>query len=193
MSLTQQAHQAILSHLNNLGKTQLRFSIDATCGNGFDTLFLAQNTKEMVFSFDVQETALNSTKLRLNKASNQTSVTLVHASHSSMIKHCEKTDSEVFGNVDAIMFNLGYLPRADKTITTSAESTMTALNAAIELLSPKGIITVICYRGHNGGLAESKAVLSILNANKQLCYETIDSIKASETTPFLLVIKRKST
>lgn len=191
MSLTQQAHQAVLSHLESLGKQQLCFSIDATCGNGFDTLFLAEITEKTVFSFDIQEAAITNTQKRLNKTPSQDKVTLIHQNHANMLEYCQQHQADAIGKVDAITFNLGYLPRADKSITTAVDSTVAALNAALKLLSPDGTISIICYRGHNGGLLESQAVLALLKAQGQLCYETIDSTMANETTPFLLIIKHK--
>lgn len=190
MSLTQQAHHAILSHLKKLGEKQLRFSIDATCGNGFDTLFLAEITEKTVFSFDIQEAAITNTQKRLSKTPSQDKVTLIHQSHASMLEYCQQHQADAIGKVDAITFNLGYLPRADKSITTVEDSTVAALNAALKLLSQDGIISIICYRGHDGGLLESQAVLALLKAQEQLCYDTLDSALATETTPFLLIIKR---
>jgi len=189
MSLTHQAHQALLSHLESINKTQFQFSIDATCGNGFDTLFLAKITKKIVLSFDIQAAAIESTKQRLSKTSDEKKVVLLNQSHANMLDYCQQQQADAIGNVDAITFNLGYLPRADKSITTSADSTIAALDASLRLLSPVGIISIICYRGHDGGLMESEAVLKWLN-EQQLSYETIDSAKANATTPFLLVIKQ---
>ena len=190
MSLTQQAHQAVLSHLEKAHKTQLCFSIDATCGNGFDTLFLAKITENTVFSFDIQAAAILSTQQRLNKTSYKNKVELIQQSHANMLEYCQKRHVDAIGKVGAITFNLGYLPRADKSITTNTESTIAALNAAIKLLSNDGVISIICYRGHDGGLQESNAVLAWLD-NQRLNYTIIDSTAATETTPFLLIITHK--
>lgn len=64
------------------------------------------------------------------------------------------------GEVKAVMFNLGYLPRSDKTIITSPKTTLPALQAAFSLLAPGGLISIVIYSAHQGGLIESDAVLS---------------------------------
>lgn len=197
MSLTQQAHHAILSHLATTGRQQLRFSIDATCGNGYDTAFLVQHTEHLTFGFDIQAQAIAKTRQRLTD-SEQTDGTgvpyrekvyLFQQSHTNMLAACQQQQTSCVGQVDAIMFNLGYLPRADKNITTNADSTLSALNAALQLLSTQGIMTILCYRGHAGGLRETDAVLQWLGKKTQLTYHVIDSNKANATTPFLLTIK----
>ena len=190
MSLTQQAHQTLLSHLEKQGKKQFQFSIDATCGNGFDTLFLAEVTEKMVFSFDIQTAAILSTQGRLSKTSYENKVELIQQNHAKMLEYCQQHHTETIGQIDAITFNLGYLPRADKLITTSTDSTIAALNAATQLLSENGIISIICYRGHAGGLSESNAVLTWLK-EQPLNYLITDSSAATETTPFLLAITRE--
>ena len=79
--------------------------IDATCGNGHDTLFLAKivGEKGKVFSFDIQPEALVNTR-RLLEANNLADrVHLIQSGH-------ERMDSHVHEKVAAVMFNLDYLP-----------------------------------------------------------------------------------
>ena len=192
MSLTQQAHQALSSHLETLGVKKFQFSIDATCGNGFDTLFLAETTEETVFSFDIQAVAIQNTQQLLSKTVHANKVQLIHQNHSEMLNYCQQQHPTSVGKIDAITFNLGYLPRADKSITTTADSTIAALNAASQLLSKNGVISIICYRGHDGGLMESKTVLEWLSALKWH-YTTVNSTVISDTTPFLLIITPNET
>jgi len=196
MSLTQQAHQIILDNLQQRGLEKARYSIDATCGNGHDTLFLAKNTSEHVFAFDVQEQAINQTKQKIDGINKSDLVTLFLASHEQMdallnSSDSFKNDSDV-NQFDAIIFNLGYLPRSDKSITTQASSTLKALEQSIVLLAPEGAITLLCYPGHDGGSSETSEVVDWLNEKVDigvLSYSTIDSVNATNTTPFLIVIR----
>jgi hypothetical protein len=62
------------------------------------------------------------------------------------------------GRVGAIMFNLGYLPGSDHSTITVPETTLPALNAAVDLLRPGGLTTIVLYTGHEGGDREAAAV-----------------------------------
>ena len=62
------------------------------------------------------------------------------------------------GQAKAIIFNLGYLPGSDKSIQTQPQSTRHALDAAQQLLHPRGILLVTAYRGHTGGQEEADCV-----------------------------------
>lgn len=136
-------------------------AVDATIGTGADTLFLAKSTgpKGHVFGFDIQEEALSLTQQRLDQytATSISPVTLLLRSHASM---GEALPLEYHGKLTAIMFNLGYLPVTDsnKEIITETDSTITALETALELLRPGGVLTVVLYPGHPGGDLEAVAV-----------------------------------
>lgn len=132
-------------------------AIDATVGNGYDTLFLAEQVgaSGRVFGFDIQQTALDTTCSRLDQVNLSECLTLFLASHALM---AEKIPVSHHGKISAIMFNLGYLPGGDKTIMTLTNSTIPALNSACQLLSSGGIITVLAYPGHAGGDIETGQV-----------------------------------
>jgi len=144
-------------------------AIDATAGNGVDTLFLARACGRggIVYAFDVQPSALARTRERLAAAAGGGAagggagalapVEPVLAGHEQM---AERVAPEHRGRIRAVMFNLGYLPGegADRSIVTRPETTVAALNAAFDLLAPQGIITVVAYPGHEGGDAEAAAV-----------------------------------
>ena len=127
---------------------------DATVGNGHDTRFLAECVLPggRIYGFDVQEAALESTRSRLREAGVADDlVDLLHAGH-------EEMETRVMGPVAAVMFNLGYLPGGDHALTTSPGPTIAALRAAIGLLKPGGLVSVVCYQGHDGGREEADAV-----------------------------------
>jgi hypothetical protein len=152
VSLTQEAHSLIKQKLYSGD-----IAIDATVGNGYDTLFLAKQVGATgkVYGFDIQQAALDSTRSRLEKANLLAGLTLIHGNHGVM---AEKVPVQYHGKINAIMFNLGYLPGGDKTIITQTNSTLTSLNSAGRLLSAEGIITLIAYPGHDGGDIETARV-----------------------------------
>jgi hypothetical protein len=92
------------------------------------------------------------------------------------------------------MFNLGYLPGADKSIMTQAESTLQALSLACEFLSEQGVMTVLAYPGHVGGDLETRSVeewLSRLDADRY-CVESIFSHQDQASSPRLFVIRKQA-
>lgn len=137
--------------------------IDATMGNGNDTLFLAElvGLKGMVFAFDIQSVALESTKNKIssNKLDNY-NIKLINDSH-------ENIDKYIMGTVDAAMFNLGYLPKGDHSIITKASSTIKSILSILSILKPGGIISIIIYYGHDGGKGEKDEVLNFLQKLSQ--------------------------
>lgn len=150
--LTALAHAAVAEVLGEGMR-----AIDATVGNGLDTLFLARlaGVAGHVHGFDRQAAALASAAERLRAAGITDRVTLIHAGHETM---AEQLPTMLRGGVRAIMFNLGYLPGSDKHCITHSASTLLALEQSLALLAPGGVLTVLAYRGHAGGLEEARAV-----------------------------------
>lgn len=130
-------------------------AIDATCGNGHDTLLLAELCCDdgHVWGFDIQQQAIAETGRRLTDAGVGQRVTLVQAGHEELTRH-------VAGPLQAVCFNLGYLPGGDRQIVTRPDTTLAALEAASGLLAPGGIVAVTVYPGHEGGSVECAAVES---------------------------------
>ncbi|MBF0255077.1 MAG: methyltransferase domain-containing protein [Gammaproteobacteria bacterium] len=128
--------------------------IDATLGNGQDSLFLARATGPtgQLFAFDIQPQALEISRQRLQAAGCLEQAQLILASHSQI-------DRFVRGKtIAAAMFNLGYLPGGDKQRITSAEHSLRGLAACSRLLAPGGGISLLAYPGHPGGEQEADAV-----------------------------------
>jgi tRNA A58 N-methylase Trm61 len=130
--------------------------IDATTGNGHDTVLLAELAGESgrVLAFDIQGHAIQSARSRVETAGFSDRVDFLVKSHAKIAEHAEP------GTVAAIMFNLGYLPGDDHQLTTETAETLTALTAATTLLKTGGILSVVCYPGHDAGMIESAAVES---------------------------------
>ncbi|WP_239323886.1 class I SAM-dependent methyltransferase [Snodgrassella gandavensis] len=127
--------------------------IDATAGNGHDTLFLAKCVGEQgkVMAFDIQKAALQATSKRLVNADMRERVELIEAGH-------EHLDDYIEGEISAIMFNLGYLPGADKNCTTKASTTLQAMQAGLAHLAINGVLAAVLYPGHEQGRIEAHAV-----------------------------------
>lgn len=134
-------------------------AIDATVGNGHDALFLVREVGSggRVIGFDIQAEALSATRERVRSHVPDASdrLRLVHAGHETMTSHLEE---DRIGEVGAIMFNLGYLPGADHSVTTEPETTRRGLAASLDLLCPGGVITIVAYPGHEGGEEEAEIV-----------------------------------
>ncbi len=131
--------------------------VDATAGNGNDTVFLAELVGESgrVYAFDVQERALSKTRQKLAERGLLGRVELILDSHAAMEKY-------VSGQVDVIMFNLGRLPGSDHTVYTKEESTIAAIDAGLDLLKPGGLICIAAYWGDPICCAEYRAVYEYL-------------------------------
>lgn len=129
-------------------------AIDGTAGNGHDTLFLARQVGPTgtVLACDLQPAALSRTAERLREAEID-HVDLIAGDHAEL-----GTWLVGRGPVAAAMFNLGYLPGGDKSITTSPAGTLRALHAVAEALRPGGGLSVIAYPGHRGGAEETTSV-----------------------------------
>lgn len=151
ISLVEAALQAVAESLREGGN-----AVDATAGNGRDTLFLARTVGPAgkVYAFDIQKTALAATAARLRQAGQDAQVELIHAGHETML---ERLSAKRIGQIDAAMFNLGYLPGGDKSVITATETTLQALNHAALLLAPGGLLTILAYPGHLGGEMETAA------------------------------------
>ena len=137
-------------------------AVDATAGRGYDTAFLCDVVGEngKVYAFDIQESAINSTRALLDSQGKK--ATLILDSHANMGEYVEE-------NVDVILFNLGYLPHGDHSIYTHFESTKTAILKGLDLLKSGGVMCVTIYYGGDSGYEEKDALLPWL--------KTLDSDK----------------
>lgn len=162
--------------------------VDATAGNGHDTLFLARavGTKGKVIAFDVQQKAIDATAKRLKDGECDTQVTLVHNSHGRMLEHVER------GSAAAVVFNLGYLPGEDHGLTTTTVETLGALGLAIQTLRPGGALAVVCYPGHPEGAVEAREVEEWLTLLPPHGYRVAkyQPLGTRNPAPFLLLASR---
>ncbi len=161
--------------------------VDATLGKGQDTLFLTNQVgpKGLVLAFDIQEAALEQTRALFQKqqGSIPENVRLLCTSHENLQDHLPASPR-------AIMFNLGYLPGGDKSLTTHAQSTIIAIKASLNSLMTGGVLSVIAYPGHDGGKEEHESVKALLTGLESQVYEvlTITQTNRSPWSPVLYLI-----
>ena len=134
-------------------------AIDATMGNGNDTLFLCKivGKNGKVLAFDIQQKAIDTTRQKLLEQNMQNIANLILDSHENMEKYIDK-------KVDAIMFNLGYLPKSDHNIKTNAKTTIKTLQNSLNILKIGGIISICVYQGKDTGFEEKEEVLKFVKS-----------------------------
>lgn len=158
--------------------------IDATMGNGFDTLFLALNAK-FVYAFDIQDQALIETK-KLLENNDIKNVEIIKDSHEHMFHYVRE--------FKGVFFNLGYLPKGDKTVTTNTLTTLKTFDLVLSKLQPSGFMLYVIYPGHDEGLKESQALYEKMKCLDPKIYKTIriDLPFQDNNPPYILwVIKQK--
>lgn len=144
--------------------------IDATCGNGKDTLALAAMDPAALYAFDIQEEAVRETVRLLEengysirKGSQECKgspsgvhITVEQLAHENL---CSYFDDQLSGSVRTVVFNLGYLPGGDRSVTTKAETTLEAVRSAMDLIAKDGLVCITMYSGHPEGREEKTALL----------------------------------
>ncbi len=133
------------------------FVVDATAGNGNDTLFIAKHVGESghVYCFDIQTQALENTRKKIEKNNMQERVSFICDGHQNMDKYIDQ-------NIKLVVFNLGYLPGGDHAIHTRPSTTIQAIEKSLALICKNGIVIVVVYYGADSGFEEKDAVLKYL-------------------------------
>jgi len=165
--------------------------IDATCGNGNDTLFLSKLVGEngQVLAFDIQEQAIqNAEQLITDHQRGNVSFILDSHAHAS-----DYVSPEMKGKIGGAIFNLGYLPKSDKSIITQGHSTITAIDTMLQLLKKNGLIVIVVYHGHEGGKEEKETILKHISNLDQKHYQVLryGFINQKNNPPFILAIQKK--
>ncbi|WP_422486717.1 tRNA (mnm(5)s(2)U34)-methyltransferase [Gudongella sp. DL1XJH-153] len=143
--------------------------LDATAGNGMDTVTLANLVGDcgLVYSFDIQKEAIKNTEELLIRKNLRHRVNLIEDSHVDI--------QEYIGHkIDFVVYNLGYLPGGDKAIRTDSSTTSKSIKNALEIMAPGAIMLITSYRGHEGGLLEYEAVKKITEGLDQKKYNVFE-------------------
>jgi len=159
-------------------------AVDATCGNGNDTLWLAKRCKK-VYAFDIQDNAIEATA-KLLQTEGQSNVVLIKDSHENMREYVKEKPC-------IIVFNLGFLPGGDKGITTNREGSMRAIESALEILAVGGVLCVTMYPGHPEGALEQARILEWAKALDSRKYHAVfaNMLNQSERAPQVIWITKK--
>ncbi|EYE88403.1 hypothetical protein Q428_08370 [Fervidicella metallireducens AeB] len=159
--------------------------VDATLGNGKDTIFLSQLVPYgKVYAFDIQERAIKKfiedTDMNIIK-----NVVLINSGH----EHIEEFVRE---KPKAIIFNLGYLPGGDKDITTKADTTIVAVKKGLEMLLPGGLMILIVYVGHENGKEEAVQLRELVKELNRKVFSAMEINYSSKdnNAPFIIIIEK---
>lgn len=162
-------------------------AVDATCGNGGDTLLLAElvGPRGKVWAFDIQQQAICHTLARLEEAGLAERVELHAAGHEQMPEH-------VIDGVAAVVFNLGYLPGGERTIITRPETTLAALEHSLGLLLPGGIVAITVYPGHDGGSRERELIETWVAGLAPRCFYCwrMAQMNSASAAPYFILIQK---
>jgi SAM-dependent methyltransferase len=162
-------------------------AVDATCGNGHDTLLLARlvGARGHVWGFDIQEQAVVETGRRVAEAGLSNRVTLLQVGHEELAEH-------LTAPLQAVLFNLGYRPGGDRSVITRPETTVAALKQSLALLAAGGTVIVVVYPGHSGGDDEQSAVedwAAGLDPRACHCWR-MGQTNVTAAAPYLLLVQR---
>lgn len=185
----------LIKHVGDISKKLLNLKIeqgmtavDCTIGNGHDTLYLKKRVglEGKVYGFDIQEVALENTKKKLQSNDLFENVKLFLVGH-------EKIDQYVTEGVDIILYNLGYLPRADKSITTRWDTTIKSIEKALALLNKGGVIAITTYPGHVEGEEELVQLNRFFKKLRQKEYNVLkmNFINQANKPPVQFMIEKK--
>lgn len=163
-------------------------AVDATMGNGKDTLWLCRQVgpEGHVYAFDVQPEAVARTRALLEAEGVTERATLFCRGHEHMAELVPEP-------VDAVMFNLGWLPGAEHGVTTRVETTLKAVDAALSILAPEGLLTVCVYPGHAEGARELAALTQWAAGLDPKRYDALAKryMNQPNDPPQLIAVKRK--
>ncbi len=163
------------------------YVVDATAGNGNDTVFLAGLVGEdgQVYSFDIQDRALAATSEKLKQKQLENRVNLIHDGHQNMKKYINQP-------VKAVMFNLGYLPGGDHSIGTKGNTTIEAIKAAMDLIPVNGLVCIVVYYGGDSGFDEKNEVMDFITTIdcRQFTVMKTEFVNQINCPPILVCIEK---
>jgi len=161
--------------------------VDATAGNGNDTIYLAQlvGPSGLVFSFDIQAEAILATRDKLVLANLESRVKLIQDGHENLDKYLSKP-------IKLIIFNLGYLPGGDKCIITKPATTLAALKKSLSFLESEGLVLFTVYTGHPGGQEEWESIQAYIGQLPKEQYDVVlcTYLNRNVHHPFTIMIQK---
>lgn len=158
-------------------------AVDMTVGNGYDSKMILDNLNpEKLYCFDIQKNAIENTNKLLENYSNYI---LILDNHTNFLNYVKE-------KIDFAIYNLGYLPNGDKTITTNALDVEESLSKLLENLNEKAIVLITFYIGHNSGLVESEKIGNFLKKLNQKEFTVLEfNFKNQKNNPpYVVMIQR---
>ncbi len=182
--------QRVIQYAQNLLQMSIGegdIAVDATAGNGHDTLFLANLVGDdgYVYAFDVQKDAVNATLHRLLDSSLEHRALILRDGHENIGKYVTKP-------VAGAIFNLGYLPGSDHSIITKPNTTIQALESLLPLLKIGGVIVLVVYHGHEGGKEERDEVIRFVSELPQKSVHVLkyEFLNQKNDPPFVIALEK---
>lgn len=182
--------QRVLQYAQTLLKSSVTegdIAVDATAGNGHDTLFLAQLVGDdgFVYAFDVQKQAVDATLHRLLDNALEHRALVLKDGHENVAKYVNKP-------VAGAIFNLGYLPGSDHEVITRPNTTIQALESLLKLLKIGGIIVLVIYHGHEGGKEERDEVIRFVSELPQKYIHVLryEFLNQKNDPPFVIALEK---
>ncbi len=182
--------ERVLQYAQTLLKSAVNegdIAVDATAGNGHDTLFLAQLVGDdgFVYAFDVQKQAVDATLHRLLDNALEHRALVLKDGHENVAKYVNKP-------VAGAIFNLGYLPGSDHEVITRPNTTIQALESLLKLLKVGGIIVLVIYHGHEGGKEERDEVIRFVSELPQKYIHVLryEFLNQKNDPPFVIALEK---
>lgn len=182
--------ERVLQYAQTLLKSTVHegdIAVDATAGNGHDTLFLAQLVGDdgFVYAFDVQKQAVDATLHRLLDNALEHRALVLKDGHENVAKYVNKP-------VAGAIFNLGYLPGSDHEVITRPNTTIQALESLLKLLKVGGIIVLVIYHGHEGGKEERDEVIRFVSELPQKYIHVLryEFLNQKNDPPFVIALEK---
>lgn len=161
--------------------------LDATLGNGNDICMIAKlvGNRGLVYGFDIQDIAIENTKKLLMSENLINRVKIINDSHENIHKYIES-------KLDFIIYNLGYLPKGDKSIITNSKTTVKSIKESLNLMETSSLMLITTYIGHPGGEEEDYAVNELLSSLDQKSYNVLKNhfINQINKPPKLYVVEK---
>ncbi|MDH8677324.1 class I SAM-dependent methyltransferase [Fusibacter bizertensis] len=162
--------------------------LDATLGNGEDASFICEKIGKngLLEGIDIQEEAVKQTRVKLEENGYQ-NYKLSVGNH----KHIDTIYKE--RSFDLIVYNLGYLPKSNKTCTTLLDSTAESIQKALKLIKLGGILSITSYRGHDEGVKEYQWLSLFMKQLDAKRYHVMkfEYMNQGDQTPALILVERK--
>ena len=186
LTVTERCHRILAEYIK-----EGNVAVDCTAGNGHDTLFLARAVGEAgrVYAFDVQKEAIeNTSRLLSENGIDMSKASLIQDSHANLAEYLQ-VDSP---RPNIIMYNLGYMPGGDHSITTTETDTLKSLEIALDIVAHGGITSVIAYPGHAEGAREMDSIKSLLSELKPDQFEVVTITQDNrKKAPILYMVRKK--